>query len=155
MDIYHFHHFFSGRTSSRSSTWTFQLWSGPTLWRRRFSRTRYWDFLSKDELILIFALGFLLGHLGRDHQGLLRQEAAHSWRDDACRGHSGSGNKSTMSCFKFEVIKIKFPGVIECGPAWVRENLIFSVETKGRILCRPLTESLDWVSGQNLKSYNL
>ena len=54
-------------------------------------------------------------------------------------------NKSTMSCSKFEVIKtkLKFPGVIECGPAWVRENLIFSVETKGRILCRPSTESLD------------
>ena len=44
MDIYHFRHFFSGPTSSRSSTWTFQLWSGPTLWPRRFSRTRYWEF---------------------------------------------------------------------------------------------------------------
>ena len=53
--------------------------------------------------------------------------------------------KAPCPVLSLEVIKtkLKFPGVIECGPARVRENLIFSVETKGRILCRAPTESLD------------
>ena len=156
MDIFHFHHFFSDPTSSRSSTWTFQLWSGPTLWQRRFSRTRYWDFPKISwfwSLLQVFCSD-ILDAITKDFFARKQHTPDETMHVEDIQVLEGRDqNKSTMSCFKFEVIKtkFKFPGVIECGPTRVRENIIFSVETKGRILCCALTESLDWVSGQNLK----
>ena len=77
MDIYHFHHFLFRPNKFKIINMNIPIvkWTNPVtkeVFQDKVLR------ISKDKLILIFAPGFLLGYLGRDHQGLLRQEAAHA-----------------------------------------------------------------------------